>query len=208
MNVTWRTARSGLRHPFRENFSMFRIHDSRRGLVRGWSFAAAALLALALPGQSQALSPVSAGTAPAAKHIAGGATIEVRGGHGGHGGGGLGSKAGGGFHGGGGGFRGGAIHSGGGFRAGPVFRGGGGGYRYAAPAVGRHYFAPRRAYWHHRHHFRPRYYGYAPSYYYGPRRYCRVVWTYYGPRKICRYRPWHHHWRHHHRRHHRFHVYW
>lgn len=110
---------------------------------------------------------------------------------------------------------GGAVFRGGGFRAAPAFRGAGvrhfpgGAYRFGAPVMARHHYAPYRPYWRSRHHFRPRYYGYAGPryygyvpYYYGPRRFCRVVWTYYGPRKICRYKPWRHHWRHHHRRHH------
>lgn len=204
-----------LRHPFGEISRMSKISDRRRGIVRGsfrsFGLAATAILLLATaPGQrAQALSLISPGAAPTAKHASDGLATEVRGRHGGgHGGGGFRR---GGFRGGGAAFHGGGF-CGGGYRAGPAFHRGGG-YRYAGPGIVRHHhFAPRRAYWHHRRHFRPRYYGYAPYYYpqrhYYPRRYCRVVWTYYGPRKICRYRPWHHHWRHHHRRHHRFQIYW
>lgn len=200
---------------------MMKVPDPRRGVIRGplrsLGLAAAAILLFtsAMDQRAEALSLVNPGAAATAKLASEALTTEVRGGHGGHGGG---FHGGGGFKGGGaafhgGGFRsGGAVFRGGGYRAGPAFHHGGG-YRYAGAGIARHhYFAPRRAYWHHRHHFRPRYYGYAPYYYpqryYYPHRYCRVVWTYYGPRKICRYRPWHHHWRHHHRRHHRFHTYW
>ena len=184
---------------------MMRIQDGRRGVVRGFSLAAAAMLVLStVPDQrAEALSLANPASVPAAKHASDGLTTKVRGGHGGHGG-----HGGGGFRGGGGGFHGGgfrgggaAIHAGGFRHGGAEFRGGGlraapvfhGGFRH-----GGHRFAHRR-------HF-PRHFYYAPSYVYYPHRYCRIVWTYYGPRKICRYRPWHHHWRYH--RHHRHPIYW
>lgn len=195
---------------------MNKTADRRRGLVRGFSVAAAAILALtAAPGQrAEALSPLSAGTVPTAKYASDGLTTEVRhGGVGGRGGGGF--HGGGGFRGGGGGFHGGgfrgggAAFHGGGFRSGgAAFHGGGfrhggaafhgGGFRHGGAVFrgagfhhGGHRFAHHRFV--HRHHFHRRFYV-APAYYYGPRRYCRIVWTYYGPRKICRYRPWHNYW--------------
>ena len=93
---------------------MLRISDPRRGFIRGFGLAAAAVLALAtLPAErAGALSLINPGAAPAAKQVSDGLTTEVRGGHGGHGGGGHG----GGFHGGGGGFHGGGFHGGGGHR--------------------------------------------------------------------------------------------
>jgi hypothetical protein len=177
------------------------ISASGRGLVRRLGLAAATILVFAASSgqRAEALSLVSPGTAPSAKHAVDAMTIAVRGGHG-HGGGG-------GFHGGGGGFRGGgaafhgggfraggAVIHGGGLRAAPVFRGGGisgiryGGYRVAPYYRHRHF---------HRRFYAPSYYYDYPRYYY-PRRHCRIVWTYWGPRKICRYRPWlrHHYWRH------------
>jgi hypothetical protein len=181
---------------------MIRISDARHGvvrrLVRSFSLAAAAILALsAVPGQrAEALSLINPGAVPTAKYASEGLTTEVRG-HGGHGGGGYhGGGGGGGYRGGGavyhgGGFRTGAVYHGGGFRSAHVFRGGG--FRHGG-------FAFR----HHRHH---RHFFYGPSYY-GPYYYsyrpCRTVWTYYGPRRICHYR----HWRHHHRRHHHYRGYW
>lgn len=204
---------------------MMRIPAPRRGFVRGFGLATAAMLVLATAtGEpAEALSPINPGAAPAAKQVSDAATTEVRFGHGGGRGGG-GFHGGGGFRGGGGGFRGGgAAFHGGGFRGGGAafhrggFRGGGfrhggaafhgggfraahiyrgGGYRYG----GFHYGGRRFV---HRHYFHRRFY-YAPSYYNYAHRYCRIVWTHYGPRKICRYRPWHHHWRH---RHYRS-IYW
>lgn len=201
------------------------ITDPGHGLVRRLGIAAAAMFAVAAASQqrSEALSLVSPGAAPSAKHASDGWVSPVRApGAPGGGGGGGGFRAGGGgapggFHGGGGfrgggaafhggGFRGGGIAApGGGFRAAPVFRGGGyraapaisGGYRYSGyrAAYYRPYF--HRRHYFHRRFYAPVYYDY-PRYYAYPRRYCRVIWTYYGPRKICRYRPFHrHHWRHH-----------
>ena len=50
---------------------MIKIPDLRRGFVRGWGLAAAAILVLSA-GQSQraeALSPINAGALPAAKYV-------------------------------------------------------------------------------------------------------------------------------------------
>ena len=176
---------------------MMRISDSGRGLVRCLGLAAVAILVLsaATSERAEAVSLINPATAVAAKHVSGGMTTEVRGGHGG---GGVGVHA---FHSVG--HVGGAVYHGSAYRSGPVFHGGryrtahvfrGGGFRHGGFAF--------------RHHRVHRHFYYAPSYYYYPHRYCRVIWTYYGPRKICRLRPWHHHhWRHHHR-HHRHHIYW
>jgi hypothetical protein len=142
---------------------MMKISESRRGLVRGWSLAAAAMLMLSMvPGQrADAMSLINPAAAPTAQYASDALTTQVRGGHGGggHGGGGHGGGGhGGGFHGGG--FHGGGFH-GGGFRY-------GGGYR---------------------HHFHRGFYG--PSYYYYPRP-CRAIWTHYGRRRICHFHHWHH----------------
>jgi hypothetical protein len=167
---------------------MMKILEARRGLVRGWSLAAAAMLMLSIvPGQrADAMSLINPAAAPTAQHASDALTTQVRGG-GGHGGGGHG----GGFHGGGGGFHGGGFH-GGGFHGGGFH---GGGFRYGGYGGGyRHHF--------HRGFYAPIYYG--PSYYYYPRP-CRVIWTHYGRRRICHFHHWHHH------RHHRgfpFPLYW
>jgi hypothetical protein len=161
---------------------MMKILVPKRGLVRCWSLAAAAILMLStVPDQrAEALSLINPGAAPTARISSDDLTTEVRGGHGGggHGGG----FHGGGFHGGafhGGGFRGGGFH-GGGFRGGHVFHGGGfhhGGFAF-------------------RHHFHRHFY-YGPSYYYYPYYHrCRIIWTYYGPRRICHFHHWHHRWHH------------
>ena len=105
---------------------MMTIPDPRRGLVRGWGLAAAAVLALALPGQrAEALSLINPAAAPAAKHASDGLITDVRDGRPGHGGGGFrGGLGGGGFRGGGAAIHGGGFRGGGG---GAIFRGGGGG---------------------------------------------------------------------------------
>jgi hypothetical protein len=128
---------------FGEVSQMTTIPDPRRGFVRGWGLAAAAMLALALPGQrAEALSLINPAAAPTAKQVSDALITEVQDRRGPGGGGGF--RGGGGFggggaaiRGGGGGFRGGgaAIH-GGGFRGGgPVFRGGGGGFRGGGVAI-------------------------------------------------------------------------
>ena len=175
---------------------MMTILGAARGVRRAGVMAVAAMAVTAMShGRAEALSLASPAGLPSAKHASEGATIEVRGGHGGHHGGGGGFRGGGG-----GGFRGGAIHGGGmrayhggGFRAAHVYRGGG--YRFSGYRV--HRYAAYHRPFHHRKHFVHRRY-YAP-YYSSPRCYygyrvCRVVWTYYGPRRICRCRP-HHYWR-------------
>jgi hypothetical protein len=149
---------------------------SRPKLVRSLALAAAAAMtiSLAISQRAEAISPISPGAVPA--HAAGGALIQVRGGHGGGGG-----------HGG---FHAGAMHGlgGGGWH--------GGGFRYGG-------FHPHHGFghFHHRRFFYGGYYpDYYPYYYYHR---CRVIWTSYGPRRICGYRHWHrwHHrrWWHHHR---------
>lgn len=181
---------------------MNKIPDRRRGLVRGFSVAAAAILALAAaPGErAQALSPLSPGTVPTAKYASDGLTTEVK--HGGGGGHGGGFHGGGGFRGGGGGFHGGGFH-GGGFRGGGAafhgggFRGGGaafhhGGFRHGAVFHGARFHHGGHRFVH-RHHFHRRFF-FAPSYSYSYYPHCRIVWTYYGPRKICPYRPWQSYW--------------
>jgi hypothetical protein len=121
---------------------MMRVADRRRGLVRCFSFAAAAVLLLAaVPGErAEAMSPISPGSAPAAKFASGGLMAEVRFGHGGGGG------HGGGFH-----------H---GYRFHHHRRFYGGGYYY--PAYYHHrrcrviwtYYGPRRiCRWHHWRHY-------------------------------------------------------
>jgi hypothetical protein len=133
---------------------MMKIADPRRGVVRAFSLAAAALLVLsAVPDQrAEALSLINPAAAPAAKQVSDGLTTEVRGGRGGGGGGGV--------------FR------GGGFRAAHVFRGGGfrhGGFRFAH----RRHFHFRRNFY-----YAPSYTYYSHRYcrivwtYYGPRKIC------------------------------------
>jgi hypothetical protein len=177
---------------------MMRVADRRRGLVRCFSFAAAAVLLLAaVPGErAEAMSPISPGSAPAAKFASGGLMAEVRFGHGGGGGHGGGFH-GGGFHGGGfhgSGFHGGGFH-GGGFRGGGWHGGGmhvghwhgGGGWHRGWHGGGFHHG--------YRFHHHRRFYGggyYYPAYYHHRR--CRVIWTYYGPRRICRWHHWRHYW--------------
>jgi hypothetical protein len=145
---------------------MTRIAHSRRGLVRGLSLAAVALLMLAVApvGEASATSLITRSASPLAKQASEGLTTEVRGGHG-HGGGG--------WHGGGhGGWHGGWHRGGGGWHGG--WHGGW-----------------RGGYFHHRHFYggyRPYYYGGYYPYYYHP--YCRIVWTYWGPRRICGYHHW------------------
>ncbi|MCA6123489.1 hypothetical protein J6500_16525 [Bradyrhizobium sp. WSM 1704] len=190
-----------------------------RGLRRV-GVAAAAIVALSIASQqrAEALSPMTPGAVPAAKHASDAITTQARHGPGGGGGfhGGGGFRGGGGFHGGGfrgGGFHGGGMH-GGGFRGfhGGGFRGfHGGGVRIAPAFHGgfrhggfhRHYGGYHRFYGggyryayrpHFRRHYHHRRFFYTPSYYYPAyyhHRRCRVIWTYYGPRRICR--PWYRH---------------
>src|SRR5882724_7813984 len=114
---------------------MMKIPDPKRGLVRCFGVAAAAMLVLsaAASQRAEALSLINPGAASTAKYVSDGLTTEVRGGGhggGGHGGGGHGGGGHGGGHGGrgGGGFHGGfhgggaAVH-GGGFRSGGVRHG-------------------------------------------------------------------------------------
>lgn len=189
---------------------MMTIPDPRRGLVRGWGLAAAAILALALPGpRAEALSLINPAAAPAAKHASDALTTEVRGGHG-HGGGGGGGGFRGGGGGGGGGFRGGgaAFHGGGGgggFRGGgAVFHGGGGGggfrgaviqgggFRGAGPVFrggggGYRYAAPgivRQQFAPRRAHFHHRHH-FRPRYYGGYTPYYYPRYSYY-PKRYCK----------------------
>jgi hypothetical protein len=205
--------------------TMITMQSVRRGWIRSFGLAAAAMVLVSAAPPARAMSLLGPAGAPASKQAAAALLTQVRGPHGGGGGGGRGGgfHGGGGSHGGGfrgGGFRGGGFH-GGGFHGGGFHRGGfvgrpafaGGGFHRGGAVIARHRFtggAPYFAY--RRHHFHSRFYGYAAPYYYGPgyyyghRRFCRVVWTHYGPRRICRFRPWHRHW--HHRYHRRFYRYW